>query len=59
VAQLKAAPLTFQRGHSSNFHAAIAQEEEQWEEALRQKEESAIVKNFEEYKKKSFVAGAG
>ncbi|KAF2796413.1 ClpX, ATPase regulatory subunit [Melanomma pulvis-pyrius CBS 109.77] len=60
VARLKSAPLYFQRGQSHNFHATIAQEEEKWEEQLRENEGPASeVNSFEEYRKKGLVAGAG
>ena len=60
VAQLKRAPFYFQRGQSHIFHATIAQEEEDWEEQLRRKEdEEQSVRSFEEYRKKGAVAGAG
>ncbi|KAF2180201.1 ClpX, ATPase regulatory subunit [Zopfia rhizophila CBS 207.26] len=62
VAQLKSAPLYFQRGQSHNFHATIAQEEEKWEEEIRRNEgsqETGLVSSFEEYRKRGLVAGAG
>jgi ATP-dependent Clp protease ATP-binding subunit ClpX len=60
VARLKAAPLYFQRGQSHNFQATIAEEEDKWEEELRQKESPAPeVHSFEEFRKKGLVAGAG
>ncbi|ORY18004.1 P-loop containing nucleoside triphosphate hydrolase protein [Clohesyomyces aquaticus] len=59
VALLKSAPLYFQRGQSHTFHATIAQEEENWDEELREKEMPGQVSSFEEYRKKGLVAGAG
>ncbi|KAF2261646.1 ClpX, ATPase regulatory subunit [Lojkania enalia] len=59
VAQLKSAPLTFQRGQSHNFYATLTQEEEIWEDELRGKESFASVNSFEEYRKRGLVAGAG
>ncbi|KAF2660155.1 P-loop containing nucleoside triphosphate hydrolase protein [Lophiostoma macrostomum CBS 122681] len=59
VAELKAAPLYFQRGQAQQFNAAIAAEEEKREEELRSKENAGVVKTFEQYRKKGLVAGAG
>lgn len=59
VAQLKSAPLYFQRGQSHSFHATIAQEEDNWEEELRSKEGAGNISTFEEYRKRGLVAGAG
>ncbi|KAF2118877.1 P-loop containing nucleoside triphosphate hydrolase protein [Lophiotrema nucula] len=59
VAQLKCAPLCWHRGQSHNFHAAIAQEEDKWEEELRRREDPSSVSNFQEYRKQGLVAGAG
>ncbi|KAI8943808.1 hypothetical protein NX059_001782 [Plenodomus lindquistii] len=55
VALLKRAPLYFHRGQSAAFNAALAQEEEAWEEQLRSAEDPAIG-TFEEYRK---VGAAG
>jgi ATP-dependent Clp protease ATP-binding subunit ClpX len=55
VALLKRAPLYFHRGQSAAFEAAHTQEEERWEEELRQKEDPDIanphVSSFQEYRK--------
>ncbi|KAF2734017.1 P-loop containing nucleoside triphosphate hydrolase protein [Polyplosphaeria fusca] len=59
VAKLRSGPLYFQRGQQQSFHHAIALEEEKWEEELRRSEDSAQVRNFEEYRKQGLVAGAG
>jgi ATP-dependent Clp protease ATP-binding subunit ClpX len=59
VARLKCAPLCFQRGQSHSFHATIAQEEEEWEEDLRNKEGTGNVSSFQEYRKQGLVAGSG
>ncbi|KAF2016566.1 ClpX, ATPase regulatory subunit [Aaosphaeria arxii CBS 175.79] len=59
VAQLKCAPLYFQRGQSHSFHSAIAHEEEKWEDELRKEEDSGHVSSFEQYRKQGLVAGAG
>ncbi|KAL6708303.1 ATP-binding protein [Coniothyrium glycines] len=53
VALLKRAPLYFHRGQSAAFQATLAQEEEKWEEGLRNEEDPSIaaVNSFEEYRK--------
>ncbi|KAF2633449.1 ATP-dependent Clp protease ATP-binding subunit clpX [Macroventuria anomochaeta] len=53
VALLKIAPLYFHRGQASAFQATLTQEEEKWDEELRNKEDLSIghVHSFEEYRK--------
>ncbi|KAF2878290.1 P-loop containing nucleoside triphosphate hydrolase protein [Massariosphaeria phaeospora] len=52
VAQLSCAPLYFARGQSHAFQHTLHQEEEQWEEELRRKEDpSGKTASFEEYRK--------
>jgi ATP-dependent Clp protease ATP-binding subunit ClpX len=55
AALLKCAPQYFHRGQSAAFHAALAQEEEKWDEQLRRSEDSTPaedhVSSFEEYRK--------
>jgi ATP-dependent Clp protease ATP-binding subunit ClpX len=53
AALIKCAPLYFHKGQGAAFQAALAEEEEKWDEQLRIKEDSSIeqVSSFEEYRK--------
>ncbi|KAJ4347808.1 ATP-binding protein [Didymosphaeria variabile] len=52
AAQLKRAPLLFHRGQSQAFETMAAQEEDEWQEQLREKEEHlSSIGSFEEYRK--------
>ena len=53
VALLKRAPLYFHRGQSAAFQATLVQEEEKWEEELRNREDPSTSQTgtFEEYRK--------
>lgn len=69
VAEKKCGPLYFARGQQARFHAAIASEEEAWEEKMRLSDKSDIenraqnnsrgghAKTFEEYREKATAAG--
>ncbi|KAF1970108.1 P-loop containing nucleoside triphosphate hydrolase protein, partial [Bimuria novae-zelandiae CBS 107.79] len=57
AAQLKHAPLLFHRGQSQAFETMAAQEEDAWQDHLREKEDHlGSVGSFEQYRKAS-VAG--
>jgi len=52
AAQLKRAPLLFHRGQSQAFETMAAQEEDEWRDQMRQKEEHlGSLSSFEEYRK--------
>jgi ATP-dependent Clp protease ATP-binding subunit ClpX len=52
AAQLKCAPLHFHRGQSQAFETTYKQEEDDWQELIRAREEDASsIHSFEEYRK--------
>ncbi|KAF2688829.1 P-loop containing nucleoside triphosphate hydrolase protein [Lentithecium fluviatile CBS 122367] len=52
VAQLKCAPLHFHRGQSQAFETTHKQQEDDWQEVIRAREEDASsIHSFEEYRK--------
>ncbi|KAJ4289780.1 ATP-binding protein [Kalmusia sp. IMI 367209] len=52
AAQLKCPPLHFHRGQSQAFETTAAQEEDAWQDQLREKEEHiSSISSFEEYRK--------
>jgi ATP-dependent Clp protease ATP-binding subunit ClpX len=61
AALLKCAPLYFHRGQAAAFHATLSQEEKNWDDHLRRKEDASnspsdSLSSFEEYRK---VGAAG
>ena len=52
AAQLKRAPLLFHRGQSQAFETMAAQEEDAWQDQIREKEDHlGSISSFEEYRK--------
>ncbi|KAF2280350.1 P-loop containing nucleoside triphosphate hydrolase protein [Westerdykella ornata] len=59
VAQLKTAPLHFERGQSRSFYNTWNHEEALWEDEIRQLTEPDHPSSFQEYRKQGLMAGAG
>ncbi|KAF2744597.1 P-loop containing nucleoside triphosphate hydrolase protein [Sporormia fimetaria CBS 119925] len=59
AAQLKCAPLFFMRGQSHSFAAALAHEEDAYEEEMGTGVKKEHVNSFQEFRKQGYAVGAG